>query len=222
MSLDINNILDENAKLIDDLKIQLDDTRDVIEAIKKGNIDALLLVHNKSAKVLVSKTADQSYRKFIQHMTEGVITIHSEGMILYSNNSFALMVQLPLEKVTGCNFKDFISADHLKKFETLTGDINQEKSKVELGLIDHEGKKIFVIASLHKVVNKELVTINLVLTDISELKKVEESLLNVIERLKLIIDKHRLAEKELVTLNDGLKDHIRKLEEANIKKTKIS
>lgn len=213
----INHILDENEKLIADLNIQLDDAKKVIEAIKDGNIDALLLVNNKTTKVLVSNTADISYRKFIQQMSEGVLTIDIEGTILYANNSFSKIVGLHLEKVTSSNLKDFISPIYLRKFETLLNDSTAEQSRIELSMVNHDHVVGFYIVTLNRITLKELVTLNLVLTDISDLKKTEESMAGIIKQLNLAIDKQRVSEEALHKINAELKEHINALEYAKLK-----
>ena len=66
MVKDINDLLKENEKLIhekDELYKKLNEANEVIEAIKKGNIDAVFIANNETAKVLVSKTADPSLQK---------------------------------------------------------------------------------------------------------------------------------------------------------------
>src|ERR1700676_2960702 len=120
MVTDIDNLLKENAHLIhekNELDKKLSEANEIIEGLKKGNIDAVFTTNNETANVLVSKTADQAYRRFIENMSEGVVTLHTDGMILYSNSSFARMVDMPLENVIGTNFRNFISIENIESFE---------------------------------------------------------------------------------------------------------
>src|SRR3982074_180171 len=98
MEKNVPELLKQNEKLIrekDELYNRLIEAIAVVEAIKKGNIDAVLITSNETAKILVSKSADQTYRRFIENMSEGVVTLHTDGMIIYGNSSFAKMVNVP-------------------------------------------------------------------------------------------------------------------------------
>ena len=67
----INDLIKENEKLIRDkadLTNKLNEANEVIEAIKKGNIDGVFIANSKTENLLVSKSADQAYRKFIENM----------------------------------------------------------------------------------------------------------------------------------------------------------
>ena len=110
-----NQLLSE----IEDLKIQLEEANDTIEAIRTGKIDALIVNDGDSHQLYTLKTADQTYRVFIEKMNEGAVTINRAGLVLYSNSRFADMVALPLEKVIGLSFKTFIPGESLEKFNEL-------------------------------------------------------------------------------------------------------
>lgn len=74
------------------MRHQLKEAKDTTEAIRNGEIDALV-VHGKNGHELFTlKTADHTYRIFIERMTEGAVTVNEEGVIVYSNPSFGTMV----------------------------------------------------------------------------------------------------------------------------------
>ncbi len=120
MVKDINHLLKENEKLNqekDELNIKLNEANEIIESIRKGNIDAVFIANNGAENVLAVKTADQAYRRFIENMSEGVVTLHTDGIILYSNSSFAKMVNLPLESLIGTNLRKYIPVEQSEAFE---------------------------------------------------------------------------------------------------------
>src|ERR1700712_1953106 len=98
-------LLSENYEL----RLQLEEANDTIEAIRTGQVDALIVNNGESHQLYTLKTADQTYRVFIEKMNEGAVTINREGLILYSNSRFAGMVGLPLEKTIGLQFNSFIA-----------------------------------------------------------------------------------------------------------------
>src|SRR5580765_6407690 len=96
---------------IEDLRQRLEEANDTIEAIRTGQIDALVVKNGNGHQLYTLKSADQTYRVFIEKMKEGAVTLNKDGIILYSNSQFASMVNLPLTKVIGLSFSDFISGD---------------------------------------------------------------------------------------------------------------
>ena len=205
MVKDINHLLKENEKLNQEkveLKIKLNEANEIIESIKKGNIDAVFIANNGTEKVLAAKTADQTYRRFIENMSEGVVTILADGIILYSNSSFANMVNLPLESVVGTNFRKYIPVEHLETFERLFGEYSQDDTKVELSLFDLNGMRRYFNISLNTLHLQDVIALNLVWSDVTDLKRA--------------IEKRILSENEVVVLNNKLKVNIDILKEANI------
>ncbi|MEJ7737259.1 MAG: ATP-binding protein [Chitinophagaceae bacterium] len=214
MVKDLDYLLKENAKLIrekDELYNKLNEAKEVIEAIKKGNIDAIFNENN----ILVSSTADQTYRRFIENMSEGVVTLHTDGMILYSNSSFAKMVNLPLERVIGANFRNFIPPDNIHKFELFFNQ-SDNNTKVELSFVDQEGVRAYFIVSLIKVHLQGVTALNLVCTDVTARKNAEEEVMIVNENLKRASEDRILSENKVRQLNNKLKNNIKILEDANI------
>src|SRR5262245_59907425 len=99
---------------IKELRIQLEEANDDLHAIRTGQIDALIVHNDKEGRqVYTLKTADQAFRVFIEKMREGAVTLTKNVIILYSNSQFADMVNMPLPKIIGLSFKEFISKKYL-------------------------------------------------------------------------------------------------------------
>ena len=192
------------------------EANDVIEAIRKGNIDAVFIANDDTTKILVSKTADQTYRRFIEKMSEGVVTLDSDGIIVYCNSSFAGIVGLAPEKVVGANIRSFIPPDYIDQFEQFFMNHHESNSKLELLMIDHKHVRTYFIVSLNTLHLEDFVAINLVWTDVTAQKKAEERLTIVNKNLKRAIEELLSSEKKIVRLNSSLKENIKVLEDANI------
>ena len=94
----------ENAEL----RQQLGKSAESMAALKTENIDALVIANEKALRVYTEKSADKPYRILIEKMHEGAITINEDGTIIYCNSYFANMVSLPLQKVMGTTFANYI------------------------------------------------------------------------------------------------------------------
>ncbi len=85
--------LQKLEKEIAQLSNQLEEANETIEAIRTGQIDGLVVKETTGHQLYTLKSADQTYRVFIEKMREGAVTLNSEGLILYSNSRFACNVQ---------------------------------------------------------------------------------------------------------------------------------
>ncbi len=89
---------------IERLRAQLAEANDTLEAIRTGQIDALVVNDQSGHSLFTLRSADRSYRLFIEQMTEGAVTLNSDGLIIYSNSQFASLIQRPLPRVMGNYF----------------------------------------------------------------------------------------------------------------------
>ena len=119
-----NELLNEN----NELRLRLEEANDTIEAIRTGQVDAIIVNNNGNNQVYTLKTADQTYRVFIEKMNEGAVTVNRDGIILYCNTAFANMVAVPLEKVIGLAFDMFVHSSDAEKFDKLIDDIRLAKA----------------------------------------------------------------------------------------------
>src|SRR5690606_7035178 len=116
-SQSINVNKQELEKELEELRHQLEEANETIEAIRTGQIDALVVKNGNGHQLYTLKNADQTYRFFIEKMTEGAVTLNTEGFILYSNSRFANMIQHPLTKVIGKPFRGFVENESLNVFD---------------------------------------------------------------------------------------------------------
>jgi PAS domain-containing protein len=100
---------DQLLKENESLQEQLEEATETIHAIRSGQVDAIVVrAPGGGTQLYTLKTADQTYRVFIEKMNEGAVTLNEHGVILYCNSMFASMVNMPLSKVVGKRFEHFI------------------------------------------------------------------------------------------------------------------
>jgi len=170
---------------INELRQKLDEANDTIEAIRSGQVDAFLVKDKAGPKIYTLKSADQTYRVFIEKMIEGAVTINEKSIILYSNSRFANMLKLPLSKIIGSAFDGYIKEDYLEKFNELVKLGWREECKGELCLEMSNGEFIPVIVSLTTLELDEGIALSLILTDLSSQKKIEKELREKNEMLEV-------------------------------------
>ncbi|MDO3641705.1 PAS domain S-box protein [Mucilaginibacter sp. L3T2-6] len=186
----------------EELKIQLEEANDTIDAIRTGQIDALIVNDGDGHQLYTLKTADQTYRVFIEKMNEGAVTINQQGLILYANTSFAGLVGLPLEKAIGIKFHSFIADDARELFDRVIAGAWQDDCKEEIQLVGQNGKLTPCLLSCNTIDLDEGVALSLILTDLSILKETENQLKI---RNQQLAAAHQATEK----LNNELEDTVR-------------
>ena len=159
-----------------ELRHQLDEANETIEAIRTGQIDALVVKRPTGHQLYTLKTADQTYRVFIEKMREGAVTLNRKGVVLYSNSRFASMVNLPLTKIIGSYFKDYVKEVELTVFDNLFKKGWKKECKGEINISPKEKETIPVLLSLTSLELDEGVALSIIITDLSDQKDIEKQL----------------------------------------------
>ena len=198
----------ELEALNNELRIKLEEATDAIEAIRTGQVDALVVNNGDGHQLYTLKTADQTYRVFIEKMNEGAVTTNREGLILYSNSKFADMVNMPLAKVIGLTFTDFIRPSEAAKFDQLIDDAWENDCKEEIELVRSNGDCFCCLLSCNTLELDEGLALSLILTDLTILKATENQL--KIKNLQLAAA-HMATEQLNTQLEDTVRDRTQEL-----------
>src|SRR5688500_5048273 len=86
---------------IEELEARLREAEGLLNAIRSGEVDALVVSGPQGDRVYPLTGAEHTYRIMVEAMNEGAVTLTADGTIIYSNGSFARMVGLPLDQVCG-------------------------------------------------------------------------------------------------------------------------
>ena len=161
---------------MEELKFQLQEANDTIHAIRTGQVDALVVETKDGSQLYTLKSADHTYRVFIEKMKEGAVTLDQNGIILYSNSQFAEMINTPLAKVIGLPIIDLIPEQHKKKFLMLTRKGWDQDSKAEIVLKNKDGELIPFLVSVTSLELDEGPALSVILTDLTLQKENEKQL----------------------------------------------
>jgi len=169
------NTNEDLEKELEELRHQLDEANETIEAIRTGQVDALVVRSDKGHQLYTLKTADLTYRIFIEKMTEGAVTLNLQGIIVYCNSQFARMVELPLSKVIGFSFEQFIALESRAQYVVLFKKCWEIDGKGEVLLLAGE-KQTPVQLSLTSLQLDEGVSLSIILTDLTAQKAAQQQL----------------------------------------------
>ena len=98
------------------LRGELDEAKAVLEAIRHGEIDALLVAASRGPQVFTLEGADHPYRIMVESMSEGAGTLVADGTLAYANARLAALLGVPLERLLGQRFVDFIAPPEVERY----------------------------------------------------------------------------------------------------------
>jgi PAS domain S-box-containing protein len=108
-----------NYKEIERLRERLAEAEDTLNAIRRGEVDAVVVSTARGEQIFTLKNAEHPYRVMVEQMNEGAFTISIEGTILYSNPSFARMLKVSPDKLLLTSIYDYIAPESRAHFQAL-------------------------------------------------------------------------------------------------------
>ena len=93
---------------VEELRARLQEAEDTLEAIRSGQVEAIVVSTEAGPKVFTLEGADHRYRRLVETMNEGALLVSPAGLVLYSNAAFAALVGARLETVAGRKLADFV------------------------------------------------------------------------------------------------------------------
>jgi PAS domain S-box-containing protein len=180
------------SKIQEDLLQELEETRrrlmeaeETIEAIRSGQVDALVLQKGDSHQLFTLESADHAYRVFIEKMNEGAVTLNKQGIILYANSQFASMLDRPLFQVIGMAFNQFLTPQSQSIYQKLVKACWSGDSKGEVEIVQND-QYIPIQLSLNALELSNGISINIILTDLTQQKKAQKQLEDNNRQLELL------------------------------------
>jgi len=208
---DKKNIADLLAE-IESLKEELYESNSIINAIKQGDVDALVVSSNGVPELYSLETADYTYRLLIEKFGQGALSISRNGLILYCNEQFSKLVGLPSEKITGTYIYEYFT--NQTQFISLIEALRYGITKHEI-LLKSENEKTFPAYIALTDLEPAVEAIGVVITDLTEKKKHEEALIRHQKELEEKINElnkiNRNLEEFIHVISHDLKEPLRKI-----------
>src|SRR5512141_1682586 len=127
---------------VEELYRRLDEAESALEAIRRGDVESLIIEGPGGPRIFSLEGAGQSYRVLVEAMNEGAATLSAEATILYSNARLAEMLGSSLERVMGSSLFEWIPPDSRKAMAALLDEARDGESRGELELRRADGRDV--------------------------------------------------------------------------------
>jgi len=190
VSVDAAHLERENAQL----RERLVDAEAVIQAIRHGEIDAVVVNSSEGARIFTLEGSDHPYRMLVESMNEGAATLSEAGVILFSNPRLAALLGTTPAELAGTRLASWIGGGERAQFERLLRDSRDRSVSSDLTLCAGKVDSLPVRVSLSSLVVKGMRCCCAVLTDMS-LAKHHAALAASAEYVRQVNDRLREADK---------------------------
>jgi PAS domain S-box-containing protein len=133
------------------LRQRLEEAESTLEAIRKGEVDALVVDGPEGKQIFSLRSADHTYRVLIEEMNEGALSLSENGTVLYANKKLEGLLRMPLENLIGSSFEPFIDPRDLPSFQALLAQSRKAKIAGELGIKPREGGEFPAYLSINQI-----------------------------------------------------------------------
>ncbi len=159
-----------------ELRARLAEAEETLRAIREGEADAVVVNGQHGPQVYTLRSADEPYRRLVESMREGAVTLTPDGIILYCNPEFCSLVGQPVSKLAGSRFNRFLESDSQGSFDGLLAAAQRTSLRGELTVTKNDGSQVPVLISLSTVDAENDPSVCMIVTDLSEQKRSEEIL----------------------------------------------
>jgi len=189
------------------LREELGEVREVLSAIQRGEVDALVIINSGREQIFTIKGAEEPYRLFVEQMSQGAVTLNLSGTILYCNKRFATLLNVPLENLIGSSIYQFVAPENLPILQSALQQGSRENCKTELVFTSSKhGKSIPFDLTFNPLMEDELQVICLVATDLTEQKQAENRLRAALEEKEVLLKEvHHRVKNNMQVISSLLK-----------------
>lgn len=192
--------LNNNGELLEEierLRMRLEEAEAVVEAIRNGIVDAVVVNSTPGERVYTLEGAERPYRLLVEAMEQGVAVLNSEGVVLYCNPCLAELLRRSVQNITGCTIDSFAAETDQEKIRGLWRNVESKSAHEEILLLRQDGTT-FPAALAVSVL--PLQNLCLLISDLTQQKHYDELIVSKAALLDSEVRYRRLFE----TAKDGI------------------
>jgi two-component system, OmpR family, phosphate regulon sensor histidine kinase PhoR len=155
---------------IEELERQLEESQQALEAIRRGDVESLVVDGPGGPRIYSLEWSIYSFRVLVEAISEGTLTMGEDGVVLYCNSRFAKMLLAPLEHVMGNPLRRWVSERSLPALEELMSQAVTGDGRAEIALLNTGGREVRACLSASTIRDNGELVFCLVATDLTDLR----------------------------------------------------
>jgi PAS domain S-box-containing protein len=175
-------------RIVAALRARLRDAEEMLEAMRVGEVDAIVRSTPSGEQIYTLTGADRIYRTMVETMGEGAVTLSPTGTILYVNRQFADLFATDLGKIIGCRLQDFVEPADEAALTALLRRSQDDTTRSSIRLRRSSGVPVSVHLAMRRLDVDGMKCIIAIVTDLSELERSRQELRRADEQFRLAID----------------------------------
>jgi diguanylate cyclase (GGDEF)-like protein/PAS domain S-box-containing protein len=182
--------LTEPQAEIADLRARLQEAEALLEAIRSGQVDALLVEHDGTPRFAELPGAEHDYRAMIEEMGEGAMTLTADGHIYFANQRLAAMLETRREDLIGSALIARMAPASRKAYQAwLDQPPPRPQRRLDLRLLSAHGAEVPCHLSLTELpFEQKQGAFCAIATDLSTQKQAEDALRDSEQRLQALVE----------------------------------
>jgi len=153
---------------------ELEGLRDLVRALRAGEIDGLVVDVGGSDEVLTLSGADRPYRQFVEGMAQGAATVSKDGIILSANPRLAALLATSREELVGGRIASMLVPSDEASLDRLLAPVSTAELRLSLRTRDERLVPVTVTSSLLELDEETVVC--LIVSDETEHERAADQL----------------------------------------------
>jgi PAS domain S-box-containing protein len=144
---------------------------ETLRALRAGEVDTIMMdIGQGERRIYTLETEERPYRHLVERMSEGAALADADGLIVYANQRLATLLGVPLDRVLGQPFSDWLDESERSRF------IRRLASASPIGHDEHtlrrsDGASVPVLVGVSITQEPNAVLRCLTVTDLSQQKE---------------------------------------------------
>ena len=145
-----------------------------LEAIRSGQVDALLIDRGIGERVYTLEAADRPYRLLVESMREGALVLGTEGQLLFTNAALAALLDVPRSRLLGDSLATYVIPDDRPTLAAMLIDAVSVSVHRDITMVRSDGTSVPVHISMNALAVSEMPGVCAIVIDLTERRRHEE------------------------------------------------
>lgn len=119
MSISKSRTSTQATEEVERLRARLEEAEQTLDAIRHGEVDALVVAGPQGDQIFSLAGAEHIYRVLVETMYEAALTVAMDGTILFCNRRFCELMKSTLPNAMGRKLAAFVAPEHAGEMSEL-------------------------------------------------------------------------------------------------------